>query len=182
MTAGLLDEVLGQAVAPSLHITVAEKHYRTSDGKVLITVDGLRKFLHRAAWEAMYRPLDRGEYLIRICDVERCVSPHHYAISRSTAGFTHCPNGHLYGPEDVMGDGSHSCQRCYRDKLERRRTGGSPYWKQNIRKKVCPAGHRYTAANTYVYRRADGRVNRKCKACTLARRHEVEPALYPEVV
>ena len=41
-------------------------------------------------------------------------------------------------------------------------------------KKFCPKGHPYNEENTYIHRRSDGRVWRRCKLCAKQIQHDVK--------
>lgn len=41
--------------------------------------------------------------------------------------------------------------------------------KGKVRVHFCPAGHRYTKRNTYIYVRPDGCTQRQCRKCHIER-------------
>lgn len=148
------------------HIEVHWSHYR-ADGRVVVTRDGLRVYLHRQLYKRCIGPLDPGDFLLRSCDAKECLNPWHYSVARQPVGFwerTQCPNGHEYSERDWPTK-SQRCYTCWANHLK----GGMPHWQQEKRRKFCPQGHEYTPENTYSYPTPSGGVHRKCKTCTKER-------------
>lgn len=152
--------------------------YADKDGKIIVTRDGLRIYLHRHLYRRVWGVrLPSNYYLLRTCDTHGCQSPFHHEMSKSPhRRSAFCRNGHEYKPEDVFGDGSRTCSACLEARRAKRPNhGGKRHWERELARQFCPAGHPYIPENMYVYKTRTGS-NRKCKTCTKARAVGQDPA------
>lgn len=161
-----------------VHYFLPPEEYR-KDGRILVTRDGLRVFLHRQLYRRLVGPITDSDFLVRNhwCQEIQCVNPDHYHVTRrSYVPRDRCRNGHLYTSADERPDGTRLCRACYRAREERKKRGGDPHWRIESRRKFCPYGHAYTDDNTYTYTSPRGWVKRKCRTCTIARAKGLDPA------
>lgn len=115
------------------------KGYRNGNGYGLIYTDPQRGKLktHRVAWElANGKPVPKGKLVCHSCDVKTCINPAHLWIG------TNHENMADAGRKGILSANHYESKKTH-----------------------CPAGHEYTAANTYLHG-----ISRYCIACRLARR------------
>lgn len=163
---------------PDDHFVLPEDQYNY-EGRVLVSRDGFRIYLHRRLWFRMGRMLLSGDFLLPSCEMgEQCLNPNHRKLSRTPMrDHQFCRNNHPYTEYDVMSDGSRRCSICAANRAARRVSrGGLPNWKIEQHRRFCPNAHEYTPSNTYVYATKAGGERRKCKACTKARAAGLDPA------
>lgn len=99
-----------------------------------ITVDGVQKMCHVAAWEARHGKIEYE--LDHLCRNRGCWNPNHLEdvphivnVSRGNTGIhmwgrTHCKNGHEYTPENTLmrwRDNARCCRQCKRDWIRKKR-------------------------------------------------------------
>jgi len=145
-------------------------------GRIIVTDDGLRIFLHRLIYQSTVGPIPANAYLLRTCDTFGCVAPWHHRISgRSYPPHATCPNGHPYPANPVIHGGFRRCAICYEARLASRRRGGEPNWRLQKQRQWCIHGHPLTPENTYRYPTPAGGERRKCRTCTIARRRGLDP-------
>lgn len=96
---------------------------RTAEYGVL-TIEGRRRYAHRAAYEHFVGPIPQGLEIDHLCRNPRCVNPDHMQpvshlencrrgrVGKHNAAKTHCPHGHPYS-------GSNLKLRTSRGSLER---------------------------------------------------------------
>ena len=87
--------------------------------------------------------------------------------ARRSARKTHCKHGHEFTPANThyRGDRGHrGCRECWRIAARRQRAKHPRPLRgnANTRKTKCPAGHDYSAENTYVHPRTGQRTCREC--------------------
>lgn len=158
---------------------VRETDHIVIDGgsRVLVSRNHLRVRVHRMLYRQVVGDLGNHEFLLQTCDAADCVNPWHYEkAKRSWTEVTHCRNGHEYGPEDVRPNGYRRCSTCHEALKARRRKGGLRQWEIQKERQFCPYGHPYVPDNTYLSSTSSGGVRRKCKTCTRARNHGLDPA------
>jgi hypothetical protein len=149
-------------------------------GRILVTRDKLRIYLHRQIYRRVF--YDLPHFLLKKCDTFGCVNPWHYFPSDKPYNVvTHCRNGHVYGVRDRTPWGAHRCHVCAHARLVRRRRGGLNGWQREVALMFCPQGHPYVEGNLYTYPTPSGGIRRKCRTCTRARAAGLDPAnvIYP---
>ncbi len=117
--------------------------YTDASGYGVIAIDSQPVGTHRVAWELANGPIPDGLWVLHHCDNPPCCQ------TDPTEGY---PEGHLFL-------GTHDQNMADMVAKGRHRNG-----REN--RNVCPKGHAYDEANTYV--RADG--VRNCRACSRERR------------
>jgi len=154
---------------------------------------------HRAGYLLLLGELPAESHLHHLCGSKLCVRPDHLQVvtpsehcgitrphtNRKLANQnkTHCPRGHEYTPENTWTSkkGERLCKQCNHERgfERRRRLGETPgkgrHWFEKS-KTHCPAGHEYTAENTYMHPKGS-RICRTCKRERDARARQKEPEL-----
>ena len=143
---------------------------------------------HRYSYELYTGPIPEGMDLDHLCRVRPCVNPEHLEavlpatnILRGTgpsavhAVKTHCPQKHLYSPENtkISTSGARICRKCVTTHSLARATGTGKGQYQKERTH-CPKGHEYTEANTIIEKakKSDGSIQekRRCRDCRALKR------------
>lgn len=170
----MLDSLYGMYESVSIdHLLAPIQTSFDSQGRILVSRDGLRQFLHRRFYAVMVEnPVPA--LLYRSCDTWGCQNPFHFTTQRPSLG--KCRNGHRYRQQDRQQDGSMRCGQCRDQRNQARRRGGEAHWEAEKRRQFCPYWHEYTPENTYTSPTASGGVRRKCKACALIRSAGGDPA------
>lgn len=139
-----------------------------------LTVNGVRIYAHRHAYELVHGEIPSALVLDHLCRVRWCCNPTHLQpvsneenILRGespparNARKTACPQGHDYV---VRAGGARRCPQC--DYQRRVATGETSGRGGSATRTHCPQGHAYDEANTYLVRRPDGSVKqRACREC-----------------
>lgn len=132
-----------------------------------------KRYAHRVAYEAIKGPIPEGLVIDHLCRVRWCCNPEHLeAVTNEenilrgespparNARKERCDRGHELVPRS---DGKRYCPTCRR--AWRIANGEINPRGPKSERTECPKGHPYDEANTYVYVRRDGSMNRACRAC-----------------
>lgn len=121
------------------------------DGYGQIDVSGKTTLVHRVAYEAMVGAIPDGLVVDHVCHNE----------DLSCAGGSTCIHRRCVNPRhlEVVTD-------------EENKQRGRSRTVLNVAKTRCPEGHAYSAENTLVHRRKDGRTFRRCRTCHRIRNRE----------
>ncbi len=97
-------------------------------GYARIRVNGVRKMIHRAAWEEMIGPLSNDDTLDHLCRVRHCWNPAHLepvdqrtnilrgiGPAAENARKDHCHRGHPFSPENTLNSRGRRCRACRKD-------------------------------------------------------------------
>ena len=117
--------------------------HRADSGYGVFTVRKLRIPAHRFAYEEYVGEIAGGLFIDHVCRSTRCVRPSHLepvthqenirravpfgTIGRGNRKKTHCPRGHAYTQDNLLGGNpSRICKACHRIKeMARRRAAGA---------------------------------------------------------
>jgi hypothetical protein len=136
--------------------------------------EGKPRLAHAVAYELTVGPIPAGLEIDHDCENKPCCNVRHMTLrtkaehtARHNPRRTHCKRGHELTPENTMtdADGNRRCRTCENER-QRERYGAT--WPQTGRTH-CKHGHEFTPENTYIVKRSNGKVERRCRACTLAR-------------
>jgi hypothetical protein len=160
------------------HITLPDEYPHDKQGRILVSRDGLRQFLHRRLWERVTGvKMDRRTFMLPFCDQWGCVNPTHFTDHATPyLRLSKCRNGHYYTSRDYTRKGTYQCQKCKAARALRRNTGRPTHHEVEAARTSCPYGHEYTPENTYRWQDARGSIHRKCRACALIRKAGGDPA------
>lgn len=143
------------------------------NGYFRLTVDEVRHYAHRWAYEQAKGPVPEGLVLDHLCRNRWCCNPDHLepvtneenilrgeSPPAQNARKATCPEGHDY---KVDGGG----RRCPTCRYQRRVESGELSGRGHPRDRdECVHGHPYSEDNTYLVRRPDGSVKqRMCREC-----------------
>ena len=139
------------------------------------TINGKRKYTHRAAYELLIGKIPDGLHIDHLCRVRSCCNPSHLEpvthqenhkrgeAGKYLADRTHCDKGHPFSGDNLV-TRDKGYRRCHTCRLEiNRKSAGYKGGIQEKMKTHCPKGHPYSGDNLVI--ETSGKKCRRCRIC-----------------
>lgn len=134
---------------------------KDSHGFGVFSLRGRQVQAHRLSYQHFIAALGKDQVVGQTCEKHECIKPEHLKISKKNER-THCPNGHLYTPENMVTrkKTARRCLQCY-----------NSYYQPGRKPRThCPHGHQLTPdnlylGNYYVTKSGEKKPHYTCKTC-----------------